>query len=89
MLLCMCRALGYAGNEFRLELILPASFMVRQQAVWHWLRRSESTKAFFPGHSPAADIVSVKEALQSAVAPALSAVLGKTLQQGAPLTHPL
>ena len=63
--------------------------MVRQQAVWHWLRKSESTKAFFPGHSPAADIVSVKEALQSAVAPALSAVLGKTLQQGAPLKDPL
>ena len=85
----MCRALAYAGNGFRLELILPGSVMVRQQAVWHWLRRSKSVKAFFPGYSPAADIVSVKEALQSAVAPALSAVLGKTLQQGALLKDPL
>ena len=88
MLVRMCRALVYAGNEFRLDLILPGSVTVRQQSVCHWLRRSESTAAFFPGHSPAADIVSVKEALQSAVAPALSAVLGKTLQQGAPSTDP-
>ena len=76
------RALGYAGDAFRLESVLPGAILVRQQALWHWLRRSESTRALFPGHSPAMDIVSVKDALQSAVAPALSAALGKTLQEG-------
>ena len=71
----MSRALGYAGHAFRLELVLPGAIQVRQQALWHWLRRTESTRALFPGHSPAVDIVSVREALQSAVAPVLSAGL--------------
>ena len=56
---------------------------MRQQALWHWLRRTECTRALFPGHSPAVDIISVREALQSAVAPGLSAGLGKTLHEGA------
>lgn len=72
----------YAGDAFRLELVLPGAVQVRQQAVWHWLRRTESTRALFPGHSPAVDIVSVREALQSAVAPELAAGLGKTLREG-------
>ncbi len=79
------RALEHAGDAFRLELVYPGAVQVRQQAVWHWLRRSESTRALFRGHSPAVDIVSVREALQSAVAPALSAGLDKTLQEGASL----
>ena len=82
----MSRALEYAGNAFRLELVLPGAVQVRQQALWHWLRRTESSRALLPGHSAAVDIVSVKEALQSAVAPALSAGLGQTLQEGTPLT---
>ena len=87
----MCRApvhlqrreLGYAGNTYRLELILPGAVLVRQQALWHWLRRSENAKAFFPGPSPAADVVSVADALHSALASGLSAGLGKTVQAGA------
>ena len=77
----------YAGDASRLELVLPGAVQVRQQALWHWLRRTESLRTLFPGHSPAVDIVSVREALRSAVAPELSAQLGKTLQEGARLTR--
>ena len=55
---------------------------MRQQALWHWLRRSDGARAFFAGHAPASGIISVKDALQSAVAPALAASLGKALQEG-------
>lgn len=80
-----CRELGCEGDTFRLELILPGAVLVRQQALWHWLRRSEDAKAFFLGHSPIADVVSVADALQSALAPGLSAGLGKTVQAGVQL----
>ena len=55
---------------------------MRQQALWHWLRRSDGARAFFAGHAPALDIISVKDALQSAVAPTLAAGLGKALREG-------
>ena len=48
------RALGHAGEAFRLEVVLPGAVQVRQQALWHWLRRSDSARAFFAGHAPAA-----------------------------------
>ena len=55
---------------------------MRQQALWHWLRRCDSARAFFAGHAPAADVVSVKDALHAAVAPMLAAGLGKALREG-------
>ena len=78
----LCRAMGHAGEAFRLEMVLPGAVQVRQQALWHWLRRSDSVRAFFAGHSPASDIVSVKDALHAAIAPTLAAGLGKALREG-------
>ena len=63
-------------------MVLPGAVQVRQQALWHWLRRSDSARAFFAGHAPASDIISVKDALQTAVAPTLAVSLGKALQEG-------
>ena len=83
----LCRALGHAGEAFRLEVMLPGAVQVRQQALWHWLRRSDTARAFFAGHAPAADVVSVKEALHAAAAPILAASLGKALREG-PLSAP-
>ena len=37
---------------------------MRQQAVWHWLRREAAGKALFAGHSPACDTVDLKEAVR-------------------------
>ena len=88
--LALCRlrrALGHAGEAFRLEVVLPGAVQVREQALWHWLRRSDSARACFAGHAPAADVVSVKDALRLAVAPTLAAGLGKALREG-PLSAP-
>ena len=79
---CLCRALGHAGEAFRLEVVLPGAVQVRQQALWHWLRRSGSARGFFAGHAPAADVESVKDALHAAAAPTLAAGLGKALREG-------
>ena len=76
------RALGHAGEAFRLEVVLPGAVQVRQQALWHWLRRSGSARAFFAGHAPAADVVLVKDALHAALAPMLAAGMGKALREG-------
>ena len=80
----LCRALGHAGEAFRLEIVLPGAVQVRQQALWRWLRRCGAAPGFFTGHAPAADVVSVKNALCAAAAPHIAAGLRKALREGPP-----
>ena len=50
--------------------------VVRQQAVWHWLRRDEAAAVqLCTGHSPGASFVDIKEAVRLALLGPLAAQL--------------
>ncbi|CAL8470277.1 g9819 [Coccomyxa elongata] len=51
-------------DSFWLDISLPGSTQVRQQAVWHWLRRDAAAAPALPGHSPSVDVTDLKAALR-------------------------
>ena len=55
---------GHEFSTFWLDVSLPGAAQVRQQAVWHWLRRDAAVLPALPGHSPSVDVVDLKTALR-------------------------
>ena len=55
---------------------------MRQQAVWHWLRRGTAGKVLFSGHSPACDVVDLKEAVRLMLAQPVAEQLQSTPSPG-------
>lgn len=64
---------------------------VRQQAVWHWLRRDAAAAPALPGHSPSVDVTDLKAALRHTLGEPLAQQLCSRQDPGelasAPTTH--
>ena len=78
----MCRQQGHAFSIFTLDVSLPGATLVRQQAVWHWLRREAAGRELFAGHSPACDVVDLKEAVRLMLVEPLAKQLKSTPSTG-------
>lgn len=78
----MCRQQEHVFSIFTLDVSVPAATLVRQQAVWHWLRREAAGRKLFAGHSPAVDVVDLKEAVRLMLVEPLAKELKSTPSTG-------
>jgi hypothetical protein len=62
-----CRQQGHAISSFTLDISVPGATLVRQQAVWHWLRKDDALARLCTGHSPGSSFVDIKEAVRLAL----------------------
>lgn len=61
---------------------------MRQQAIWHWLRRDAAVLPLLPGHSPSVDVVDLKAALRHTLGEPLAQQLHSKQDPGDSSAHP-